>query len=219
MTTEEKLAHFEQICMEDAKERAERMLADYQSGLETSFREHQESMKRQSEQQLVIEKERIARDIRRKLSLGQLEQRRMLAEKQEELREKLFTEVRNILAGFMWTQEYVALLERQVKEALAFAGDEEMTIYFDPSDADKVARIAMQYSANITVSAYSFGGGMRAVIPSKNILIDNSFDAKVAEAKQGYQFHLNFDEDGSAVGSDAKGGTEKPEMNGKGALA
>lgn len=204
MTVEEKLNHFEQICLEDARARADKMLEDYKSGLESTFKEHQESMRRQAEQQVQIEKERIERDIRRQVSIGQIEQKREVSAKQEELKDKLFTEVRDLLSAFMETEAYAALLEKQVKEAVAFAGNEEMTIYFDPSDADKLARISLHTSANIVVSAYSFGGGMRAVIPKKNILIDNSFDAKVAEAKRDYQFRIERKGAGTAAGAQAQ---------------
>ena len=42
--------------------------------------------------------------------------------------------------------------------------------------------------APITVSQYSFSGGMRAVIPSKNILIDHSFETKLIEEKERFVF-------------------------------
>ena len=40
MTTEEKLKHFQDICMTDARERSARMLDDYMNALEAAFEEH-----------------------------------------------------------------------------------------------------------------------------------------------------------------------------------
>ena len=40
MTTEEKLKHFQDICMEDARERSARMLDDYMKALEGAYEEH-----------------------------------------------------------------------------------------------------------------------------------------------------------------------------------
>ena len=37
MTTEEKLKHFQDICMEDARERSARMLDDYMKALEGAY--------------------------------------------------------------------------------------------------------------------------------------------------------------------------------------
>ncbi len=39
----------------------------------------------------------------------------------------------------------------------------------------------------MTVSEYSFMGGTRAVLPGRNILIDNSFESKLAGAKESFQ--------------------------------
>lgn len=188
MTIEEKLEHFDRICMEDAREKADKMLKEYRSGLESSLQEHKENARRQAAMQLQMERERIEREIKRQVSVGQIEQKREISARQEELKGRLFTEVRNLLSDFMATQAYTEMLKQRVKEVKEFAGQEELIIYFDPSDTDKIQMLSMLYSVNIVVSEYSFGGGMRAVIPSRNILIDHSFDTKVAEARKDYLF-------------------------------
>lgn len=48
----------------------------------------------------------------------------------------------------------------------------------------------MRTDCDIRVSQYPFLGGTRAVIASKNILIDNSFETKLKEAEQDFQFSL-----------------------------
>lgn len=50
-----------------------------------------------------------------------------------------------------------------------------MIVYMDPSDEDKARRLAMHHNVTVKISEYSFDGGIRAVIPSKHILIDSSF--------------------------------------------
>ena len=40
----------------------------------------------------------------------------------------------------------------------------------------------------IKISEYSFNGGIRAVIPDKHILIDNSFQTKLEEARHAFKF-------------------------------
>ena len=57
-----------------------------------------------------------------------------------------------------------------------------------PADEKKLHNLAMQHQADVRISEYSFLGGTRAVIPGKNILIDNSFQAKLAEARENFQF-------------------------------
>ena len=44
-------------------------------------------------------------------------------------------------------------------------------------------------SVTLTISAMPFLGGVRAVIPEKNILIDNSFETLLNEERENFIFH------------------------------
>ena len=190
MTTEEKLKHFQDICMEDARERSAKMLDDYMNALESAYEEHTADARRRADMQVEAETEKLEREINKRLSIGQLDLKREFSRRQEELKDKLFVELRDKLANFMETQEYQRLLDRQVKAVKEFAGNEELIVYMDPSDVDKVQRIALHHNASIKISEYSFDGGTRAVIPGKHILIDNSFETKLNEARHEFKFDL-----------------------------
>ena len=188
MTTEEKLKHFQDICMTDARERSAKALDEYMSALEKTYEEHTADAERRADMEVEAETEKLKREINKKLSIGQLDLRREASRRQEGLKDKLFVELRDRLANFMETREYQALLEHQVKAAKEFAGEEHIIIYMDPSDQDKAQRIAMHHNAEIKISEYSFNGGIRAVIPDKHILIDNSFQTKLEEARHACKF-------------------------------
>ncbi len=190
MTTEEKLKHFQDICMEDARERSAKMLDDYMNALEDAYEEHTADARRRADMQVEAETEKLEREINKRLSIGQLDLKREFSRRQEELKDKLFVELKDKLANFMETQEYQRLLDHQVKAVKEFAGDEELIVYMDPSDVDKVQRIALHHNASIKISEYSFNGGTRAVIPGKHILIDNSFETKLNEARHAFKFDL-----------------------------
>ena len=91
-----------------------------------------------------------------------------------------------MLTNFTSTHEYNDMLIRQIREAKEFAKEDEIIIYIDPSDTSRLAGLEMATGVGLTISQYSFLGGTRAVIPSKNILIDNSFQTKLAEAKEAF---------------------------------
>ena len=190
MTTEEKLKHFQDICMTDARERSARMLDDYMNALEAAFEEHAADARRRADMQVEAETEKLEREINKRLSIGQLDLKREASHKQEELKDKLFVEVKDMLANFMETREYQELLERQIRSAKEFAGDEALIVYMDPSDEDKARRLAMHHNVTVKISEYSFDGGIRAVIPSKHILIDSSFKTKLEEARHEFKFDL-----------------------------
>lgn len=193
MTTEEKLKHFLDTCMEDARSRSSRMLDEYTAALEKTFEEHQEEARRQAEMQIRLEAEKMERELNKQLAIESLSVKRDLSRRLEELKEKLFAEVNDMLANFMETPEYDQLLKKQIQQAAAFAGEDDIIIYLDPADESKALHLAHAHSkTQILISDYSFSGGTRAVIPSRHILIDNSFQTKLAEAKENFHFDLSL---------------------------
>ena len=83
------------------------------------------------------------------------------------------------------------MTKKQIKEAAHFAGTDDIMIYIDPSDADRLKELEDATKAHLTVSDTEFMGGTRAVIQSRNILIDNSFETKLKEAKEAFSFLIN----------------------------
>lgn len=71
MTTEEKLQHFLDTCMEDARVRSGRMLDEYMTALEKTFEEHKADTRRREKLQLLQETEKIEREINKQLAVGQ----------------------------------------------------------------------------------------------------------------------------------------------------
>lgn len=190
MTTEEKLQHFMDICMEDARAKSAKLYDEYAAALEDAFEEHKKEASRRLSMQLQGESEKIGREINKKLAVAQINIRRNLSKRQEELKDMLFIEVRDMLADFMATPQYAALLDRQITEARKVAGDHELIVYMDPADEPLVQGLSLQNRNAVKLSAYSFSGGTRAVIPDAHILIDNSFETKLEEARRSFQFDL-----------------------------
>lgn len=200
MTTEEKLEHFSSFCIEDARTRSAKMLDEYTAALEQTLKEHQDDSRRRAKMQIEAESAKIHREINKQLSIEQINIKRTLGHKQDELKDMLFAELKDMLAHFLESKDYQTLLENQITHAQEVADGEELIIYLDPVDEDKARRLALHHKADIRISEYSFTGGTRAVIPSKNILIDNSFQTKLSEAKQEFRFNLNIQAGGKVHG-------------------
>jgi len=190
LTTDEKLQHFLDICMEDAREKSSRLYDEYAAALEQSFEEHKKEAARRLEMQLQGESEKLDREMNKKLALAQINLKRMLSKRQEELKDMLFVEVRNMLADFMATPDYPKLLEKQIQAAQKLAGSNDIIIYIDPADSPLLQRLSLTNRDAVRISEYSFLGGIRAVVPQSHILIDNSFQTKLEEAKHNFHFHL-----------------------------
>lgn len=188
MTIEEKLEHFKNYAMEEARSQSTQQLDEYQEALEKIFQEHKDERCRQEELQIKIETEQIVRDNNKELSQKQMQIKQMLRQRQQELKDKIFVEVKDLLGRFMATPAYRELLIRQMEAAIRFAAGEELIIYIDPADSLIERELEARLQIPVTVSRFSFQGGMRAVIPSKNILIDNSFETKLAEERERFIF-------------------------------
>ena len=190
MTIENKLQHFEELCIHSAQEAGEKMTAGYTAYLESVLMDHEENVRKQAEARIQTETEAIQREANKRLAINQIGLKRTYSQKQEELQSRIFSELRDRLARFMETPAYEALLKEQIRKARDFAQGEEIHIYIDPADQEKQNLLSMETGCDIRVSQYPFSGGTRAVIASKNILIDNSFETKLKEAGENFQFIL-----------------------------
>lgn len=190
MTIEEKLDHFGTLCFNDARERSDKMLGDYTASLKKILEEHKVDAKRQAEMQVAAEAETIKREINKALSIEQINIKRQFSIRQDELKLKLMDELKDRLASFRKTDAYEALLVRQITQALEFAAGAPVTIYLDPGDGDRLEQLSRLTGTELTLSSYPFLGGTRAVISSRNILIDNSFETKLEETQANFQFRL-----------------------------
>ena len=191
MKTEEKLQHFYDLSIASAQEDAQKLIEKHQSGLDQAYDEHVAMKNRQADAELKAESDKLKRDFNKEVSAEHLLIKRQISEIQTDLKDKLFLEVTEKLNTFKETQEYQDMLYNQIIQAVEFAAGDEMVIYIDPSDEHLLVSLAERLKdAHIipTLSKESFMGGMRAVIRSKNILIDNSFSTLLGDEKEKFTF-------------------------------
>ena len=188
MTTEEKLKNFYEFSMESAKNEGKQILDEYQASLDKVFAEHKAEKESQAEAALRDETARIHRDSNKALSDEQIKIKRTLSEKQAAIRGALFAETAKKFQAYKTTPDYRTYLFEKINDAKNFAGDTPMVVYIDPSDSDLLSDIKAQTGIHAVTSKTPFTGGMRAVIESKHILIDNSYDTLSKEAESNFVF-------------------------------
>ncbi len=188
MTTEEKLQHFYDASIESAQQEAQSLIEEHKNSLEKMFQEHKEAREQEISQRILAESRILKREINKTVSAKQLEYRRILSSKTEEIKNSLFQEVKEKLIAFKSTPEYLDFLCRHIEKSLLFAGEDEMIIYIDPSDEHLLPLLKERFGFAPLLSRDSWIGGMRAVIRSKNILIDNSFETLLKDAKENFLF-------------------------------
>ena len=188
MTIDEKLQHFYEISVEEAKEDAARAIQEHKEYLAQMLEEHKSSRIQSAEAEVRAEAGHVRREVNKALSAEQLTLKRDWSQKQEELKTDLFAKVRKKLELFMSTPEYTEFLCRQVKKVKEFAGEDQVEISLSREDKDLAGKVSQETGVPLTVSEESFLGGIRAAIPHKNILIDNSFQEGLNTLRREFKF-------------------------------
>ena len=188
MTIDEKLSHFYDITVEEAHAKAAAILEEHKETLEKMTEERKALSEENAQAQIKAETANARREINKALSAEQLTIKRDWTKKQNELKEKLFSEVKGLLESFTKTPEYENYLTTKIKEALDFAENDESSVYLSPEDSALVEKLQRRTGAAIQLAKDSFLGGIRATIPQKNILIDHSFAGNFEAAYKEFKF-------------------------------
>lgn len=199
MTTAEKLQKFLDCSMTDARTKSSAAFEEYKKAQDDMFQEHAANEEKQAQLGLRYEADRCEREINLELAREQIHIKKEFGAMTRALKDELFVEVQNLLEEYMRSPAYERYLVRKIKEAVAFAQGQEMTVYIDPEDISRRQQLERETKTAVSISAYSFGGGMRAVIPARHILIDHSFDTKLKELKENFsleEFSLDIEADG-----------------------
>ncbi len=188
MTIDEKLSHFYDITVEDARTKAAAILEEHKEALEKMTAERKALSEENAQAQIKAETANARREVNKALSAEQLTIKRDWTKKQNELKEKLFSEVKELLDSFTKTPEYETYLTGKIKEALDFAEDDEISVYLSPEDSALAEKLQQTTGVTIQIAKDSFLGGIRATIPQKNILIDHSFAGNFEATYKEFKF-------------------------------
>ena len=158
------------------------------NALEKVFEDHKAEATRQSETRIKAEVANAKLSLNQALAKSQLEIKRRQSKVQQELKDKIFEEADALIDEFMKTEAYNNFLIKCIRKAVAFAGNDELTIYINPTDEKRRSDLEDATRVHLTISAEDFRGGVRAVIRSRNILIDNSFSTQLKEQYDKFVF-------------------------------
>lgn len=189
LTTEEKLKHFEETVQKQAWNKRTEMIHEYKVSLQKRMEKQKQEKQAQADLLLHAEALGLKQKKNKLLAKQKLALRRQLSKTQADFKDKLFAEVKAKLEAYMDTPAYQELLVQQIQDILRYADGSPVTISIDPADAAKRNSLIAATSTPLTVSQDSFLGGVRAVLPGRHILIDNSFSTKLMEEKASFQFH------------------------------
>ena len=113
------------------------------------------------------------------MSKKQIEFRREYADKQDELKRKLYEAVVKKLEDYKKSEDYLKSLEKHIDAGKEFAGECQITFFVDASDSDKIEQLKEYAGTEVCLDDKALIGGIRAKVPEKNVLIDESFVARL----------------------------------------
>ena len=176
MTIDEKLQHFYEVSLDEAREDAAQAIQEHKEHLARTLEDHKQTSRQNAKAEIKAETGHVRREVNKALSAEQITLRRDLSRKQEELKETLFAEVKTKVQQFITTAEYDEYLCRRINEAVKFAGDDEIQIYLSSSDKSKANDLAQKTGTPLQVSKRKILSAVSAQrFHIKTILIDNSF--------------------------------------------
>ena len=188
MTLEEKLNRLRTTSMEEARANGNEIIQKHKTSVDQIFSDHKEIALRQAELSIKTEKNNVKQQLNKSIATHQTELKRLQNRLQKKLKKQLFAQVETALQDYMKTPEYMDLLVTYITLAKDFAGSAALTIYLNPSDADKRSALESKTGVILTMSNEDFIGGIRSVIHAQNILIDRSFSSALAEQYDNFYF-------------------------------
>lgn len=189
MEINEKLDIFFRTAIEAANEKSEEILEAQKQSYTHSIQAYEKKKQEELETRVRIAQNQVEKEENRIISEKIIELKKEYYTQKEQKKTELFQLVEEKLAEYCKSDAYQNYLLAKMKEAKTYAGESPVTVYIDPTDAHLRTSLQKQMGADgngleILVSRESFGGGMRAVIREKNLLMDESFGRKLAEEKE-----------------------------------
>lgn len=198
MEITKKLEIFYTSAIEVANKESNDIINEYKESLRKQFEEFADQKKQEIQILYQTEESCIKREINRSISEAAIEQKRKLNERQQEKKQVLFERVKQLLREYIKTEEYDAYLVSKINMAKDFAikscgksgfsWEKDVTIYLNVADADKKEKLEAETGCHLTISEIDFDGGIRAVVRTKNVLIDESFVTRINQEQEAYIF-------------------------------
>ncbi len=188
MEIKEKLELFHEAVLQAAGEQSESLLEEYKKSYKENLDAYELQKQKEQETGERIEEAKLRKEWNRQVSEQALLLKKEYHEFTEQKKELLFEKVIELLEEYRKTDAYKESLVRAIGKAKKFAREETVIIYLNQTEAAWKEELEQKTSCELTISTMEFMGGIRAVIRSKNILIDESFATKLEQERENYSF-------------------------------
>lgn len=188
MEISEKLDIFYRAALDVAREQSTAIQEEYRNTYENALTAYEKEKNAGFCTRERIQEEKIRKEVNRATSAQLMQLKKDYHEMEQQRKAELFSLVEQKLFAYRKTKAYRENLSDKIRKAKALAGEEEIKIYLDSADASLQAELQVETGCELLVSDEAFGGGIRAVIPAKNILLDEAFDSRFSEEREQFSW-------------------------------
>lgn len=188
MKVSEKMDIFYQATIDAANEQAGKMLQEYKETYEDGLEEYEKQRKKAMETGMRMAKERLRKQVNRETSEEILKAKMEYHARQEEKKEELFELVQRKIDAYRKSDAYPVYLKKMIQKAVTFADGNAVVVSLDKDDEEYLDMLKKEFQCEWKISDTPLGGGIKAVIPEKNVLVDESLGTKFAVEKEHFSF-------------------------------
>ena len=181
---DEKLLHFTQAFMDEARAETSRLEAEIKAAREAAVTQAEDQVLQEAYQYMKTEVARIRTEAGRNISRRVQENKRRLSLRREEMAREVFSLVRDRLAAYVETPAYQDRLLSLFREGVARLGrPARLTVLLRPQDMGAAARLR-QAAEGIELTAAEgdfLRGGLVLEAPDKALRLDATFDTAMED--------------------------------------
>lgn len=190
MTNEEKMKHFREMSLESANAQSEEQLNAYKKNLDEDFETYKASTKKMAQSSKNALMNQAASEAKKNLSNAQLKARKELNATQQKLKSDVFKRVREKIDEYKQTDSYFNDLVKNIEKLQETYEGCSMTFFITPEDEGLVEKLKDATGASIEIDGREFIGGIRCIIPEKNIIVDDSFKTRLINEQEHFTIVL-----------------------------
>ena len=184
------MEHFKNVSLEDASKKSNEILTNYKKSLDEQFEKHKLEYTASSKALEEAKINAVKLEAKRALAKAQAELKREVSKHHKEIKSYVFSEVNKKLDEFKKTSDYQSMIVSQINSVMKEFDGDFIQFLIDKSDEELLDKLKKETGANIEIATGSFVGGTKAIIESRNILVDNSFKTKLSEEEENFTISL-----------------------------
>jgi vacuolar-type H+-ATPase subunit E/Vma4 len=186
MEINEKLEIFSKAAIEAATMQSEGILEEQKNAYQAEISEYRQKKQESWEEREHVLEEKVRKEINREVSGRLIAMKREYHEACEEKKNLIFASVESKLSAYSGTDEYFGKMCEMIEDAKKEARGTEVTVYISKEDEGIKKSLEKACGCDITISDEKFYGGIRAAIPSRNIMIDDTYAARLKKERDNF---------------------------------